>query len=249
MLKIVALISMLIDHFAHYFHFMISPEIYFICRAVGRIAMPIFVFLLVQGFLHTKDIKKYLCRLLITALVTQLGMVILGLINREYFAEYVIKVTETLNILFSFVLSLILLMCLDRQIIKEDKKKLLDKFIRVIIAAIIVAMYTFINIDYEYIVPILCIVIYIFEKLKINIKDKILRYIHILLECTLIFCISAFQSVIYGLFSALAIPLIAIYNGKLGKKSIIIKKSFYIIFIFQHLFFYLSSLITYGLTQ
>lgn len=238
---------MLIDHFAYYFYFILSPEIYYICRAIGRIAMPVFAFLLVQGFIHTKDIKKYMSRLLITAIATQLVIVALSLINRGYFTGYDINVAKILNILFSFVLSLILLICIDRKIINADKKDLIDKFIRVIIISVIVAIYIYISIDYTYIVPILCITIYIFEKLKTNTKDKKILYLIILMECTLLFFISSLQSATYGVFSALAIPFIAAYNGKLGKKSKIVRGSFYIVFVLQHLFFYLFSLITFGL--
>ena len=209
--------------------------------------MPVFAFLLVQGFIHTKDIKKYMSRLLITAIATQLVIVALSLINRGYFTGYDINVAKILNILFSFVLSLILLICIDRKIINADKKDLIDKFIRVIIISVIVAIYIYISIDYTYIVPILCITIYIFEKLKTNTKDKKILYLIILMECTLLFFISSLQSATYGVFSALAIPFIAAYNGKLGKKSKIVRGSFYIVFVLQHLFFYLFSLITFGL--
>ncbi|MEG2834033.1 MAG: TraX family protein [Ruthenibacterium sp.] len=44
---------------------------YEILRAVGRIALPIFCFLLVQGFLHTHNLKKYLGRLFLFALISE----------------------------------------------------------------------------------------------------------------------------------------------------------------------------------
>lgn len=81
-LKIIAIISMLIDHSAVVF---LEPLIflkgntdhslyiqYSILRGIGRIAFPIFCFLLVEGFIHTKNVKKYALRLLIFALISEI---------------------------------------------------------------------------------------------------------------------------------------------------------------------------------
>jgi hypothetical protein len=69
-LKIIALTSMFIDHtgcvFPEYFGYGINP-----LRIVGRIAFPIFVYLLAEGFRHTKSPLKYLARLGAFALVSE----------------------------------------------------------------------------------------------------------------------------------------------------------------------------------
>ncbi len=70
-LKIIAMVSMFIDHAAVAFPAVV-PEgsaAYFVMRVIGRIAAPVFFWLLVQGYHHSSDLRKYLLRLLILSLI------------------------------------------------------------------------------------------------------------------------------------------------------------------------------------
>ena len=88
-LKVIAIVSMFIDHTA----VIILPEIiesatntyskadikvvglqflFLFMRIVGRLAFPIFAFLLVEGFFHTGSRLRYAARLLVFAIISEL---------------------------------------------------------------------------------------------------------------------------------------------------------------------------------
>ena len=84
-LKMIAVITMLIDHIGavivqrtQMFEQFASREwlwlnqSYEMLRDVGRLAFPIFCFLLVEGFLHTRNEKKYLIRMVLFALISEI---------------------------------------------------------------------------------------------------------------------------------------------------------------------------------
>ncbi len=85
MLKLIAVITMLIDHIGAYFlayipkneQFLFSflgREItfYYIARFIGRTAFPIFAFLITEGYIHTSNRKRYGINLFIFALVSEI---------------------------------------------------------------------------------------------------------------------------------------------------------------------------------
>ena len=65
-LKMVAIITMLIDHIGS----VVFPE-FIILRIIGRLAFPLFAFLITEGYRHTSNFSKYLIRLSIFALISQ----------------------------------------------------------------------------------------------------------------------------------------------------------------------------------
>lgn len=66
-LKLTACVCMAIDHIG-----IVLMDNNYIMRAVGRLAFPVFAFLLVQGLLHTSDVRRYLLRLGIFAVVSEI---------------------------------------------------------------------------------------------------------------------------------------------------------------------------------
>lgn len=52
-----------------------------VLRAIGRLALPIFIFMIVEGVIHTKSIKKYLLRLGIMASIITTFLIIVTYVN------------------------------------------------------------------------------------------------------------------------------------------------------------------------
>ena len=83
-LKLIAVITMLIDHIGYVFYafpvfreplFTVLGEtvtLYFILRKIGRLAFPIYCFLIGEGLRHTRNQLAYLARLLIFAVISEI---------------------------------------------------------------------------------------------------------------------------------------------------------------------------------
>ena len=66
-LKIIALLSMLVDHIGC----VLFPKVTAF-RIIGRLAFPIFAFLIAEGMVHTSNWKKYFLRLFIFAIISEI---------------------------------------------------------------------------------------------------------------------------------------------------------------------------------
>ena len=66
-LKVIALTAMFIDHIGSVFSAYAPLEF----RVIGRLTFPIFVYLIAEGFRHTRSPKKYLMRLFAFAIISE----------------------------------------------------------------------------------------------------------------------------------------------------------------------------------
>lgn len=117
-LKLIALLTMVIDHTAAVFSEAVAVQLLpepavILLRSIGRIAFPLYAFLLAEGFRHTRSWPKYALRLFGLGLLSQIpyAFTINGWVS---FSEmpWWRRVTD-LNILFSLTLGVLLLAFLD----------------------------------------------------------------------------------------------------------------------------------------
>ena len=69
-LKLLALISMTLDHIGLMFEWL-PPETRLLLRIAGRLAFPIFAFMIAEGCRHTRNMKRYFATLVICGVVCQ----------------------------------------------------------------------------------------------------------------------------------------------------------------------------------
>ncbi len=191
-LKIIACLSMLIDHIG--FAFFNRP---ILMTSIGRLAFPIFAYLIMEGYTHTKKIKNYLLRLFVFALISQIPYYLLFYQNHLY-----------LNVIFSFFFSLIGLILYDD-----------DKLIGICYILTFSIISLIIRFDYGTFVSILILAFYIFR------KNKILSTISYIIIIVGYYLINIFiynnlalltEYIIMCLSTLLAIVPILFYNHKKG---------------------------------
>ena len=102
-LKIIAVVSMLIDHIGWQFF----PDAIWL-RIIGRIAFPIFAFFIAQGMFYTRSRKKYILNMLWIGLVSQVPYTFLS--SRMY----------NLNIMFTFIIAALIIVLIE-ELKKRDR--------------------------------------------------------------------------------------------------------------------------------
>lgn len=106
LLKLIAVIAMACDHAG----LALFPQFQFL-RLIGRIAFPLFAYCLVVGSLYTHDIRRYMLRLGIFALVSQPFYILLADPDLSHFVDNL----PNLNIFFTLLAGLGAITALQKQ--------------------------------------------------------------------------------------------------------------------------------------
>ena len=76
-LKYIALITMVFDHIHYFFDYTGEIPIWF--AMIGRLAAPLFLFTVIEGFIHTRNRKKYFLKIYVLAIL--MGLIQFGFYN------------------------------------------------------------------------------------------------------------------------------------------------------------------------
>jgi len=204
-LRLMALVSMCLDHAG----LALFPSVSAF-RSVGRIAFPLYCFLLVQGFLHTRDVRAYSRRLLFFAILSEIpfDMLIFG----QVFAPM------EQNVLFSLLFALMALTCCDAL----QKSSIQAWIICITLATSAMAL----RLSFGWLAVALCLCFYYTREKRLHL---LLLSGSTLLLYTLSLLLSGVDkswvtASLYALFSLIPI---ALYNGRSGLRRPLIRFLFY----------------------
>lgn len=209
LLKLIAIITMLIDHFALILNaelglsnililtiFDRRVTLYYILRKIGRLAFPIFCFLVAEGFFYTKNPIKYAAKLGVFALISEIPFNLMLSGNIFYPNKQNVYVTLFLGVVLLFILT-----------------RGSNKIIQLLFSVLIILIAGYARIDYGIRGVLLIVLLFI-------LRDK---------KNHQIVCSFPFLSGGYAAWCGIFLTLL--YNNKRGFiKSPLLKYAFYVFY-------------------
>lgn len=210
-LKLIACVTMLLDHIGYSMQYydVGDNNIAIFFRTVGRIAFPIFAFLIVQGFKRTHNVALYTLRMIAAGIISEIPY------NLCFHGRF--RYDGSLNVMFTFAIALVALVFIDMSV-KATRKEVRFFCLFPIIGAYYIASQS--GVDYGGYGILLVILLYFAD--DEGFKGK-LRDIPVILLFAARFVLT---DVIRGtgistwhrtqMYAALALVPIMLYNGKKG---------------------------------
>ena len=188
-LKIIAVLSMVTDHCAYYF-LDESSVAYEVMRCFGRIAFPVFAFLVAEGFAHTRNRMRYFLSLLLFAAISEVPWYLLN------------GADGTHNVMFTLALGVAALAAFER---------LREHHVLCCCSLLLTAwLAAWLGTDYEWRGVLMIVVFYLFSTIRSMNTPIILRRM-----MQLLFAFPLMMH--YGVIGALlACAVIFLYDGTRG---------------------------------
>ena len=226
-LKIIALVSMLIDHILtsgvvnqgylmEWFHLDIpsSAAILNIIQPVGRLAFPIFAYMIAEGMRHTRSRTRYILQLLLFGLISECGfdMAFSPILSVPGQWMRLFTPLINLNIFFTLALGALGIKLYERTKVKFQKIALIFPALCAIAALIL-------NTDYSLFGVLLIYAAY-FPKGKASRLLSMSAVLAVLYLGYSFYWFTSFSSgcIVDFVAACLSLGLLALYNGKRGRK-------------------------------
>lgn len=208
-LKYIAFLSMLIDHANKALMYPLVTENGFlryvsdVFDILGRVAFPIFMFFLVEGFFKTGNRFKYLLNLIVFGIISEIPF--------DLFQSAVLFQPNSNNVMFTLALALVMIWVIDE--LKVPKSYIIPPVLWFPVSIIIVITVCLLSmiwgLDYEYHGILIAYFFYIFR------NNPILSII------------GGYLSIFKTPWALLGFGLTLTYNGKRGKQNKILNYLFY----------------------
>lgn len=225
-LKIIALAAMLLDHLQGTF----SETFPVAFGWIGRIAIPIFMFCIIQGLIHTRNTRKYLLRLYIGSIIMSVGTFIL----QNYFLKSQIQIAD--NIFATFFLLAVLITLAKSKLTMQKKVGLWIGFVLIqVVSFLLITWLQVLPKSYAYLanglIPniitnegsvlflVLGILMYIFKNNRLKFSAMYIIFCILLLASAGLsgFTVQNLFFANYQWMMIIALPLMLAYNGERGR--------------------------------
>lgn len=212
-LKYLAIIAMVIDHIGWTFVSIATVQGQ-VMHFFGRLTGPIMAFMLYEGYLHTKDIKKYVLRLGIFALISWPAYSFYE--TRQFFALQ-------FGVIYTLFLALLTIWMWDKSNLKKGLKIVL------VVVSCILSLFGDWPI-FDILWP-LFLFIYKDDPKKQWTWFSILIFIEVLLTNAMMIGSSIPYRQVFQTGAFMVVPILALfYNGEPGKKNAFNKWFFYVFY-------------------
>ncbi len=215
-LKILAMAFMLLDHL---WATIVPDNQWMTC--IGRLAFPIFAFMISEGYIHTSDFKKYAKRLLIFGLISEIPF------NLMSTGSFIYPFHQ--NVMFTLALGLLSIRAIDKFKQNIGVKSGLLCLLKV---ALFLLIGTVGFVDYGAMGILVIIAFYIFRDIKfgwlLQLTSLVMLFIVFFKGLQIVIPIGEHE-ILFPMqgFGVFAMIPIGFYNGKKGADSKLLKHAFY----------------------
>lgn len=212
-LKLIAAVSMLADHVGYLLIgdgtiLPLKAEgvpyafwwiVYLVCRVIGKAAFPIFAFLLVEGYFHTRNWRKYALRLGIFALVSEIPF---DLVDEQKLVSWRMQ-----NVFFALLLGLLMIRILEH--IRRHMAGEIGLLLQLLVIGLSCGCAWAMHVDYDYIGIMMIALCYWFRQEREQLCMMGFVWMGVMM-----------RHIYYLPGYAAAFLLIWFYNGKRGGRKI-----------------------------